>query len=112
MGRIEPFFWPKSEWTPVPSDFKLNTVQGKGYDSEVGSGRELWNAVAERLRSTAPVNLLPDTATTAATISNGFGKPQLVMALVAMAGQAVQRLQLKGIAVLDASEGLRCIGYG
>src|SRR5580698_7486790 len=43
----EPFFWPKEAWIPCPDDFKLNTVQGKGYDSESGIGRELWQSVSE-----------------------------------------------------------------
>ena len=33
----EPFFFEEAEWIPVPSDFSLNIVQGKGYDSEDGS---------------------------------------------------------------------------
>jgi hypothetical protein len=33
----------------MPEDFKLSTVAGKGYDSESGTGRELWDAVSERL---------------------------------------------------------------
>jgi len=46
----EPFFWPTDMWIPSPPDFKLNTVQGKGYDAETGTGRELWVAVERRLR--------------------------------------------------------------
>jgi len=37
IGRIllaEPFFFRDAEWIPVPLDFSLNIVQGKGYDSE------------------------------------------------------------------------------
>ena len=34
----EPFFWPANLWIPSPPDFKLNTVQGKGYDAEYGAG--------------------------------------------------------------------------
>ena len=30
----EPFFWPRDLWVPAPADFKLNTVQGKGYEAE------------------------------------------------------------------------------
>src|ERR1017187_4205911 len=36
----EPFFWTEDLWIPSPPDFKLNTVQGKGYDSENGTGRD------------------------------------------------------------------------
>lgn len=55
----EPFFWSEDLWIPSPSDFKLNTVQGKGYDSETGVGRELWLAVSERLKVDSPENLQP-----------------------------------------------------
>jgi putative restriction endonuclease len=75
----EPFFWPKNTWIPCPDDFKLNTVQGKGYDSESGVGRELWNAVRERLQKEAPAQLQSGTAALAAVESNGYGKPQIVL---------------------------------
>jgi putative restriction endonuclease len=74
----EPFFWPRDLWIPSPPDFKLNTVQYKGYDSETGTGRELWGAVAERLKVLPPGSLEPGTATLAAVESNGFGKPQVI----------------------------------
>src|SRR5215469_7463522 len=45
----EPFFWPRPEWIPVPADFPLN-VPGKGYESETGPGRAIWDAVCERLK--------------------------------------------------------------
>jgi putative restriction endonuclease len=75
----EPFFWPKEAWIPCPADFKLNTVQGKGYDAEAGIGRELWNAVRERLQTEAPAQLQVGTAAFAAVESNGYGKPQIVL---------------------------------
>lgn len=75
----EPFFWPKDLWIPAPADFKLNTVQGKGYDAEIGTGRELWAAVEERLRLQPAAQLIEETATVAAIESHGFGKPQIVL---------------------------------
>lgn len=75
----EPFFWPEEAWIPCPADFKLNTVQGKGYDSEMGTGRELWNAINERLRALAPALIEPGTAAQAAVESNGYGKPQITL---------------------------------
>ena len=62
-----------------PPDFKLNTVQGKGYDSEVGAGRALWEAVANRIQLFQAANIQPSTATLAAIESHGFGKPQIVL---------------------------------
>lgn len=75
----EPFFWPKDQWLASPPDFKSQTVQGKGYDAETGTGRELWGEVEERLRLLQPAKLAEDTATLAAIESHGFGKPQIVL---------------------------------
>jgi putative restriction endonuclease len=41
-----PFFLPASAWIEVPSDFPLNAVQGKRYDTTTGTGRTLLNALA------------------------------------------------------------------
>jgi len=46
-----PFFLPRSDWIPVPSDFSLNIVQGKTYDLDSGTGKELWDTVQMRARS-------------------------------------------------------------
>ncbi len=75
----EPFFWPHSAWIASPSDFSLHTVQGKGYDSESGMGRDLWEAVSERLQNTAPEHIEKSPATLAAVESKGYGKPQNVL---------------------------------
>lgn len=75
----ETFFWGRDLWIPAPADFRLNTVQGKGYDSEIGTGRQLWLAVSERLSISRPENLQPETATIAAIESQGYGKPQVVL---------------------------------
>ena len=75
----EPFFWNREDWIPSPEDFKLNTVTGKGYDSETGTGKELWEAVSARLMQSRPSVLEPGTATVAAIETHGFGKPQLIL---------------------------------
>jgi putative restriction endonuclease len=46
-----PFFFPESEWIPVPSDWTKSIVQGKTYDSDTPLGRNLCNAVFERIRT-------------------------------------------------------------
>jgi len=75
----EPFFFRDAEWIPVPLDFSLNIVQGKGYDSEDGaSGRALWEAVTERLATRATANSDPGPATIAAVESVRYGEPVLV----------------------------------
>jgi putative restriction endonuclease len=75
----EPFFWPRDAWISAPPDFKLNTVQGKGYESETGTGRDLWEAIAERIEKFAPAGLESGTASSAAIESKGYGKPQIVL---------------------------------
>jgi putative restriction endonuclease len=74
----EPFFWRRSEWIKIPADFPLN-IPGKGYDSEDGTGKELWDAVSERLAHSRAEILEPGTATIAAIGTHGFGKPQIVL---------------------------------
>lgn len=41
----QPFFLPQSEWIPVPSDWKSNIVQGRGYDLSIEPGFTLWNCL-------------------------------------------------------------------
>lgn len=53
----QPFFWPKERWLPVPANFALNTVVGKGYDTDQGDGRYIWDAVAERADTQAAERL-------------------------------------------------------
>jgi len=74
----EPFFLRESEWIPVPSDFSLNIVQGKGYDSNSGAGKALWAAIAERLEARTAVSVDPGPATIGAAESARYGEPVLV----------------------------------
>lgn len=73
----EPFFFPEAQWIPIPSDFSLNIVQGKTYDSGDGaSGQALWAAVIDRLRIGAGIDAGP--ATIAAVEGARYGEPVLV----------------------------------
>jgi putative restriction endonuclease len=45
----QPFFFDRQDWLPIPPDFSLNIVQGKGYDLTHGHGRDLWEQVQGRL---------------------------------------------------------------
>jgi putative restriction endonuclease len=72
----EPFFFDEAQWIPIPSDFSLNIVQGKGYDSTDGdTGKVLWEAVTERL-STSSIDSGP--ATIAVVQSLRYGDPTVV----------------------------------
>ncbi|MFQ5744212.1 MAG: hypothetical protein ACE5HV_11570 [Acidobacteriota bacterium] len=37
-----PFFFPRNDWIPAPSDFKKNIMTGKAYSLEMLTGRKLW----------------------------------------------------------------------
>lgn len=45
----DPFFLNENEWIPVPEDWPRNVQRGYTYDTESGSGANLWRAVQERL---------------------------------------------------------------
>jgi len=75
----EPFFFREAEWIPIPLDFSLNIVQGKGYNSKDGaSGQKLWETVTERLSIGVGANLDAGPATIAAAESDRYGEPMLV----------------------------------
>ena len=48
---LNPFFFERKDWIPVPSDFHLNTQQGKSYDLRSSAGKALWDAVNFHLQS-------------------------------------------------------------
>ena len=75
----EAFFFREGEWIPVPSDFSLNIVQGKGYDTEDGAnGKALWDEVTQRLAIRVSANDDLGPATLAAVESARFGEPMIV----------------------------------
>lgn len=53
----QPFFLPRSAWIPVPKDFHPNIVQGKTYDVDSRTGKELWDAVRLRVQSQPALQL-------------------------------------------------------
>ena len=71
----EPFFFPEDQWIPVPSNFALNIVSGKGYSTEEQTGRALWAQVTERLKIFAISRIDPGTATIAAVEGPRYGDP-------------------------------------
>lgn len=44
-----PFFFQKSDWIPIPEDWKPSIVQGKSYDTNTLFGNALYGQVQERL---------------------------------------------------------------
>jgi putative restriction endonuclease len=75
----EPFFFDEPEWIPIPSDFPLNAVQGKGYDTDTPAGRTLWDAVVERLNRRRALRISDGPAVVAAIEGARYGAPQVVM---------------------------------
>jgi putative restriction endonuclease len=49
----QPFFLPQAEWLPVPSDFHRSLMQGKGFDTDSGTGKDLWDVIQMRFASQA-----------------------------------------------------------
>lgn len=47
----QPFFFDREEWIPAPSDWSPNIVRGKGYDTTIGEGKRIWEAITLRLNT-------------------------------------------------------------
>jgi len=47
----EPFFFDEPDWIPIPADFSLNIVSGKGYKLDTPEGRTLWRQIGDRLEA-------------------------------------------------------------
>jgi putative restriction endonuclease len=52
----QPFFLPQRAWIPVPSDWKANIVQGRGYDLSVEPGLSLWKQLQSAISLTPAVH--------------------------------------------------------
>jgi len=46
----QPFFWDRSAWVRIPPGFARNIVTGKRYTTDEVEGRQLWEAVAQRMQ--------------------------------------------------------------
>jgi len=68
---VEPFFWPRELWIPVPKDWSKNIVTGKSYPITSPSGAALWSEVKTRLAATNPA----DTPDSIAEPAARFGAP-------------------------------------
>lgn len=71
-----PFFFAERDWIPIPSDWHLNIVQGKTYDTNTTIGSQLYQQVQERLarnNSSLPGDFISREA-------NGerYGQPQII----------------------------------
>jgi putative restriction endonuclease len=71
---VEPFFWPREQWIPIPADWRKNIVSGKGYDTGTPAGAELWAAVEQRIAGEVSVVPAPALAEEQAR----YGAPRMV----------------------------------
>jgi len=74
----EPFFFDEPDWIPIPADFSLNIVSGKGYDLAMQAGRDLWQQVGERLDAQRLRQRELGPAAAAAVEGARYGTPSLV----------------------------------
>ena len=51
---VEPFFFERSKWIPIPASFALNIVSGKTYDTQTDEGRTLWEVVRRAMPPITP----------------------------------------------------------
>jgi putative restriction endonuclease len=55
----QPFFFERSDWIPVPADWKPAIEQGKHYITDVDPGKSLWENVQMRLAK-LPTYMMPE----------------------------------------------------
>lgn len=55
---VEPFFFERKDWIPVPQSFARNIVSGKTYDTATEDGRSLWESVRRAMSLTDGVREL------------------------------------------------------
>jgi putative restriction endonuclease len=71
----QPFFWPRSLWLPMPSDWpRTGAMEGKRYDTADLVGAKLWADVQARMQSTGSGTLggVSDSA------QDRYGAPRLI----------------------------------
>jgi putative restriction endonuclease len=76
----QPFFLPRDRWIPVPTSWKPNIVQGKGYARNEVEGRALWRAVEDALRGLRAdaIPVMASAGLPTAEPAERFGQPALV----------------------------------
>ncbi len=75
----QPFFWPKEQWVPIPSQWPKSTVQGMTMDSEDSAmGHEIWEQVQIKLASSLIKSWASPESPAAIESKERYGTPQLV----------------------------------
>jgi putative restriction endonuclease len=68
----QPFFLPRSAWIPVPSDWKSNIVQGRGYDLTIEPGFSLWKQLQASMSTLSALPMVREE-------SARYGEPILIL---------------------------------
>jgi len=68
----QPFFLSRSSWIPVPSNWKHNIVQGRGYDLSVEPGISLWEQLQSSISTLSTVVMVREE-------SARYGEPILTL---------------------------------
>jgi putative restriction endonuclease len=68
---VEPFFWSRELWIPVPNDWSKNIVTGKSYAVSSPTGAALWAEVRARIEG----GTLTPLATAVAEAPDRYGAP-------------------------------------
>ena len=66
-----PFFFPESDWLPVPASWTPNIVSLKRYDTAESEGRRLWESVTARISRQGVIDQ--------ASPEGRYGNPQLIL---------------------------------
>ena len=48
---VEPFFFERGRWIPIPESFARNIVSGKSYDTATEEGAGIWRSVSDAMSS-------------------------------------------------------------
>lgn len=98
-----PFFFEEAYWIPVPQSWSSNIVQGKTYDTEIADGRQLFDAVQNKIALSMPIS----------EGLNRYGEPQIITPRLGQGGFRIivteaynRRCAITGektLPVLDAS---------
>ncbi|MHB8064371.1 MAG: hypothetical protein ACYDG2_17360 [Ruminiclostridium sp.] len=70
-----PFFFKRSDWIPVPEDWKPSIVQGKSYDTDDFIGRKLLKQVEDKIHS---YNLTSFDNSNVCETSERYGSKQII----------------------------------
>jgi putative restriction endonuclease len=71
---VQPFFWPRELWIPVPKDWARNIVVGRVYGISDPVGAQLFEQVHERLAESA----VPELTELARETASRYGEPILI----------------------------------